>query len=125
VVAAKIAPLREMPLDEKIEGFNCRTGNYMLFHFFHLRHRLPGSAALIISQNFASCRLASALKKTFLLVFIPISPPFLIYLAWVQMGCGTLDLFRGSLYFPSKMNKIGGKVNKENPVFSQKKDCIS
>jgi len=70
MTAPKIAPLGEVPLDKKIECFNCRTGNYMLFHFFHLRHRLPGSAARIISQNFASCRLASALKTTFLLVFI-------------------------------------------------------
>jgi hypothetical protein len=86
MVTAKIAPLREMPLDEKVEGFNCRTGNYMLFHFFHLRHRLPGSAARIISQNFASCRLASALKTTFLLVFIRFHPPSFLFglgLHWV------------------------------------------
>jgi hypothetical protein len=83
MAAAKVAPFREVPLDEKIEGFNCRTGNYMLFHFFHLRHRLPGSAARINSQNFASCRLASALKTTFLLVFIRLHPPSFFYLAWV------------------------------------------
>jgi len=87
--AAEITPFREMPLDEKIEGFNCRTGNYMPFHFFHLRHRLPGSAALIISQNFASCRLASALKTTFFLVLIRFFTSFPFYLAWVQPGCGT------------------------------------
>jgi hypothetical protein len=81
--AAKIAPFREMPLDEKIEGVNCRTGNYMLFHFFHLRHRLPGSAASIISQNFVSCRLASALKTTFLLVFIRLHLPSFFCLARV------------------------------------------
>jgi hypothetical protein len=58
-----------MPLDEELKGLCCRTGNYMVFHFFHLRHRLPGSAARIISQNFASCRLACSLKATLFFVF--------------------------------------------------------
>jgi len=55
-----------MPLDEKLEIFYCRTGNHVFFQLFHLRHRLPGSAARIIAQNFASCRLASSFKETFL-----------------------------------------------------------
>jgi hypothetical protein len=71
VTASKIATFRQMPLNEEFKGFYCRTGNYMLFHFFHLRHRLPGSADRIISQNFASCRLACSFKVTLFLVFIP------------------------------------------------------
>jgi hypothetical protein len=66
-----------MPLNEKFEALYCRTGNYRLFHFFHLRHRLPGSAARIITQNFASCRLASSFIVVFFLVFIS-SPPFFV-----------------------------------------------
>jgi hypothetical protein len=69
MAASKIAPLREMPLDEKLKIFYCRTGNHVLFQLFHLRHRLPGSAARINAQNFASCRLASSFKETFCLVF--------------------------------------------------------
>ncbi len=62
----------------------------MLFHFFHFRHRLPGSAALIISQNFASCCLACAFKATFFLVFIRFHPPsFSIGLG--KTGCGTVE----------------------------------
>jgi hypothetical protein len=88
VAAAKITPLCEMPLNEKLELFYCRTGNHVLFQLFHLRHRLPGSAARIIPQNFASCRLACSFKVTFFLVFIfPTS--LLPELAWVEMGCGT------------------------------------
>jgi hypothetical protein len=69
----EIASLSEMPLDEEFEGFNCRTGNHMLFHFFHLRHRLPGSAARIITQNLASCRLA---RSFMVILFFISSPPF-------------------------------------------------
>jgi hypothetical protein len=48
---------------------------------------LPGSAARIISQNFASCRLARSFKVTLFLVFKPLtsSPD---ELAWGKMGCG-------------------------------------
>jgi hypothetical protein len=84
--AAEIAPFGEMPLNEKLKIFYCRTGNHVPFQLFHLRHRLPGSAARIIAQNFASCRLASSFK-TFSLVFI-LPPPF-PGLAWEKMGCGT------------------------------------
>ena len=65
MTASEVTPFREMPLNEEFEGLGCRTGNYMLFHFFHLRHRLPGSAALIIAQNFASCRLACSFMVAF------------------------------------------------------------
>jgi hypothetical protein len=73
MAAPEIAPLCEMPLDEEFKGFCCRTGNYMLFHFFHFRHRLPGSAARIISQNFASCRLACSFKAILFFVFKPLT----------------------------------------------------
>jgi hypothetical protein len=76
-----------MPLDEKLEIFYCRTGNHVLFQLFHLRHRLPGSAARIIAQNFASCRLASSFKETFFLAF-NLSTSFPRELAWLNMGCG-------------------------------------
>jgi len=69
MAASEVAPFCEMPLNEEFKGLGCRTGNYMLFHFFHLRHRLPGSAALIITQNFASCRLAWSFMLAFLLIF--------------------------------------------------------
>jgi hypothetical protein len=69
MAASQIRALCEMPLNEEFKGLRCRTGNYMLFHFFHLRHRLPGSAARIIAQNFASCRLACSFMVAFLLVF--------------------------------------------------------
>jgi hypothetical protein len=88
MAAAKIATLREMPLNEELELFYCRTGNHMLFQLFHLRHRLPGSAARIIAQNFASCRLACSFKVTFFLVFNP-PTSLLPGLTWVKMGCGT------------------------------------
>jgi hypothetical protein len=48
---------------------------------------LPGSAARIIAQNFASCRLASSFKVSFFLVFNP-STSFPQSLAWEKMGCG-------------------------------------
>jgi hypothetical protein len=88
VAAAEITPLCEMPLNEKLELFYCRTGNHMLFQLFHFRHRLPGSAARIIAKNFASCRLARSFKVTLFLVFNP-PTSFLPELAWVKMGCGT------------------------------------
>jgi hypothetical protein len=100
MTAAKVAPLREMPLDEKSKGFNCRTGNYILFQLFHLRHRLPGSAALIIFQNFASCRLASALKTTFLLVFIRFHPLSFLF------GLGPAGL---RLPLHNEQNRAGSK----------------
>jgi hypothetical protein len=59
----------------------------MLFHFFHLRHRLPGSAARIISQNFASCRLACSFKAILFFIFNLLTS-FCSRLAWVYMGCG-------------------------------------
>jgi len=59
-----------MPLDEEIKGLNCRTGNYVFFHFFQLKHFLPDSADLIIAQNFTSRRLASSFSMTLLLVLI-------------------------------------------------------
>jgi hypothetical protein len=87
MTTAKITPFCEMPLDEKFKGLHCRTGNYVLFQLFHLRHRLPGSAARIISQNLASCRLARSFMVTFFLVLKPITS-FRFQLAWVKMGCG-------------------------------------
>jgi hypothetical protein len=48
---------------------------------------LPGSAARIIAQNFASRRLASSFKVSFFLTFNAFTP-FLHGLAWVKMGCG-------------------------------------
>jgi hypothetical protein len=69
MTTSEVASFGEMPLDEKLEIFYCRTGNHVLFQLFHLRHRLPGSAARIIAQNFASCRLASSFTDTFFLVF--------------------------------------------------------
>jgi len=83
-----------MPLNEKIEGFYRRTGNYGLFHDFHLRHRLPGSAARNIAQNFASCRLASSFMLVFFLVFIS-SPPFF------AIGLGQNGLRHTQISFPS------------------------
>jgi hypothetical protein len=88
MAATEITPLREMPLNEKLELFYCRTGNHVLFQLFHLRHRLPGSAARIIAQNFASCRLACSFKVTRFLVFNP-TTSLLPELTWVEMGCGT------------------------------------
>jgi len=75
----------------------------MLFHFFHLRHRLPGSAARIISQNLASCRLASSFKVLIFLAFNS-STSFPLYSAWVKKGCGTPILIQNT--------KTGVKVNK-------------
>jgi hypothetical protein len=88
VAAPEITPLREMPLDEKWKLLYCRTGNHVLFQLFHLRHRLPDSAARIIAQNFASCRLACSFMVTFFLVFNALTS-LLPELAWVEMGCGT------------------------------------
>jgi hypothetical protein len=86
VAAAEVTPFREVPLNEKIKVFYCRTGNHIPFQLFHLRHRLPGSAARIIAQNLASCRLASSFKVSFFLTFNPItSLPH--RLAWVKMDC--------------------------------------
>jgi hypothetical protein len=73
-----LAGLREVPLDEKIEVLNCRTGNHVPFHFFQLKHCLPESAAFIIFQNDASWRLACSVRTFFFLVFIGVSPPFKI-----------------------------------------------
>jgi hypothetical protein len=87
MTAAKITPLREVPLNEKFESLHCRTGNHMLFHFFHLKHRLPGSAARIISKNLASCFLTSSFMVTLFLLF-NILTTFPHQLAWVTMGCG-------------------------------------
>jgi hypothetical protein len=84
-----------MPLNEKIERFYCRTGNYGLFHDFHLRHRLPGSAARNIAQNFASCRLASSFMLIFFLVFIA-SPPFFV------IDLGQDGLRHSQTLFPSR-----------------------
>jgi hypothetical protein len=70
VSAPEIAPLSEMPLDEKIKGLNCRTGNYVFFHFFQLKHCLPDAADRIMAQNFASRRLARSFSMTFFLVLI-------------------------------------------------------
>jgi hypothetical protein len=86
MTTAEVTPFCEMPLNEKIKVFYCRTGNHVLFQLFHLRHRLPGSAARIIAQNFASCRLASSFKVSFFLVFNP-STSFPQSLAWEKMGC--------------------------------------
>jgi len=36
MAAAEVAAFGEMPLDEKIKGSGCRTGNYLLFHFLQL-----------------------------------------------------------------------------------------
>jgi hypothetical protein len=80
-----------MPLDKKWKIFYCRTGNHTLFQLFHLRHRLPGSAARIIAQNFASCRLASSFKETLFLVFNPPTSS-LPELTWVKMGCAIYRL---------------------------------
>jgi hypothetical protein len=87
MATTEVTPFCEMPLNEKLKVFYCRTGNHVLFQLFHLRHRLPGSAARIIAQNFASCRLASSFKVTF---FLTLTPPtsFPYDLAWVKMGCG-------------------------------------
>jgi hypothetical protein len=87
MTAAEVTPFREMPLNEKIKVFNCRTGNHIPFQLFHLRHRLPGSAARIIAQNFASCRLASSFKVSLFLTFNPFTS-FPHPLAWVKIGCG-------------------------------------
>jgi hypothetical protein len=88
MATAEVTPFCEMPLNEKRKVFYCRTGNHVLFQLFHLRHRLPGSAARMIAQNFASCRLASSFKEILFLVFNP-STSFPHSLAWVKMGCGT------------------------------------
>jgi hypothetical protein len=103
--AAEITPFCEMPLNEKLKIFYCRTGNHVPFQLFHLRHRLPGSAARIIAQNFASCRLASSFK-TFFLVFI-LSPPF----SWIGLGKN------GLRHMTVEISKTERKVNKVNPVF--------
>jgi len=87
MTTAEVTPFREMPLNEKIKVFNCRTGNHIPFQLFHLRHRLPGSAARIIAQNFASRRLANSFKVSFFLTFNAFTS-FPHPLAWVKMGCG-------------------------------------
>jgi len=107
MAAAEITTLCEMPLNEKLELFYCRTGNHRLFQLFHLRHRLPGSAARIIAQNFASCRLACSFKVTFFLVFN--SPTSLL----ARIGLGE----NGLRHITFIMAKRGGKVNRVNPVF--------
>jgi hypothetical protein len=84
-----------MPLNEKIKGFYCRTGNHRFFHDFHLRHRLPGSAARNMAQNFASCRLASSFMSVFFLVFIA-SPPFFV------IGLGQNGLRHTPMLFPCR-----------------------
>jgi hypothetical protein len=89
MAAAKVAPFCEMPLDEKTKIFYCRTGNHVPFQLFHLRHRLPGSAARIIAQNFASRRLASSFNVSFFLTFNAFTS-FPLLLAWVKMGCDIL-----------------------------------
>jgi hypothetical protein len=123
MTAAEVTPFGEMPLNEKLKVFYCRTGNHALFQLFHLRHRLPGSAARIIAQNFASCRLASPFMETFFLVFIP-STPFPYDLAWVKMGCGiSLNYHLYSDDTTGKNTKMAGKVNKVNPVFYERKRC--
>jgi hypothetical protein len=83
---------------------------------------LPGSAARIIVQNFASCRLASSFNILFL-VFNPFTS-FPQELAWVKMGCGILEVnifLRDNI--TSKNTKMVRKVNKANPVFCEKKGC--
>jgi hypothetical protein len=110
MAASEVAALCEMPLSEKFKGLRCRTGNYMLFHFFHLRHRLPGSAARIISKNLASCLLTSSFKVTLFLVF-NILTTFPLQLAWVKMGCGTPILGQNT--------KTRIKVNRVKSVFSK------
>ena len=69
VTALKVTTLRQMPLDEETKLFYCQTGNHVVFQLFHLRHRLPGMAVRIISQNFASCRLACSFRKTLFFAF--------------------------------------------------------
>jgi len=61
MAASEVTTLREMPLNEELEGLGCRTGNYMFFQFFHLKYCQPGSAARIMAQNLASCRPACSL----------------------------------------------------------------
>jgi hypothetical protein len=68
VTASKVALFSKMPLDKKIKALYCRTGNYVFFQLFHFKHRLPGSAARIIAQNFASCRLACSFMVTFFFI---------------------------------------------------------
>jgi hypothetical protein len=85
---------------------------------------LPGSAARIIAQNFASCRLASSFKETFFLVFNP-PTSFPHQLAWLKMGCGILVSYH--LYKQDttwKFTKVDQKVNKVIPVFFREKGCI-
>jgi hypothetical protein len=124
MTTAEVTPFGEMPLNEKLKVFYCRTGNHVLFQLFHLRHRLPGSAARIIAQNFASCRLASPFMETFFLVFIP-STPFPYDLAWVKMGCGIpVNYHLYSDDTTGKNTKMAGKVNKVKPVFYEGRGCI-
>jgi len=111
MATAEVTPFCEMPLNEKLKIFYCRTGNHVPFQLFHLRHRLPGSAARIIAQNFASCRLASSFK-TFFLVFI-LPPPF----SWIGLG-------KNGLRHITFINiRTGRKVNKVKPVFWREKTC--
>jgi len=71
MTAGKIAALRKMPLNEKFKVLNCRTGNYLLFQPFHLRHCAPASTDRIISKNSTSFRLERSLKVLFFRVPIP------------------------------------------------------
>jgi diaminopimelate decarboxylase len=89
-----------------------------------LRHRLPGSAARIISQNFASCRLASSFKVTFLLTFT-LSTSFPYELAWVKMGCGIpIGYHFCSNDAIPKITQTINKVNEVNTVFCLEKNSI-
>jgi hypothetical protein len=74
---------------------------------------LPGSAARIIAQNFASCRLACSFKVTFFLVFNP-TTSLLPELTWVEMGCGTYHIY----------TKMEEKVNKMKPAFRRENGSI-
>jgi hypothetical protein len=88
-----------MPLNEEFKGLGCRTGNYMLFHFFHLRHRLPGSAARIIAQNFASCRLACSFRIALFLVLMTITS----FLSSIGLGENGLRAYNHHMRFPDTM----------------------
>jgi hypothetical protein len=71
MTASEIAAFGEMPLNKKIKCLCCRTGNYLPFHFFQLKHSLPESADLINSQNFSSWRPARLLSDFLFVVLIP------------------------------------------------------
>jgi hypothetical protein len=103
-----------MPLDKKIKALYCRTGNYVFFQLFHFKHRLPGSAARIIAQNFASCRLACSFMVNFFFISFT---SFSVYWPGSKWAAATPKISRllwayNHEGYPTKPNRVVGKTDK-------------